>query len=82
MKVWNACDSGIKEEFKLKKSAESNMHSFKTKINNTLKNYGCDSVFYMTKNRQLVYLVESPDTLSIGKIHAQETTYRTDCQYV
>ena len=82
MKVWKACDSGIKEEFKLKKSAERDMHSFKTKINNTLKNYCCDSVFYMTKNSQLVYLVESPDALSIGKICAQEATYRADCQYV
>ena len=54
MKVWKACDSGIKDKFKLKKLVESNMDSFKTE-NNTLKNYGCDSVFYMTKNNQLVY---------------------------
>ena len=50
MKVWKACDEGIKSEFKLKKSEESDMHSFKTEVNNTLKNYGCDPVFYMTKD--------------------------------
>ena len=81
MKVWIACDDGIKSEFKLKKSEESDMHSFKTEVDNTLKNYSCDSVFYMTKNNTLVYLVESPDALSIGEICAQETAYRADCQY-
>ena len=74
MKVWKACDAGIKSEFKLKKLEESDMHSFKTEVNNTLKNYGCDSVFYMMKNSVLVYLVESPDALSIGEIRTQEMT--------
>ena len=81
MKVWKACDSGIKDEFKLKKTVESDMHSFKTEINNTLKNYGCDMVFYMMKNSHLVYLVECPGALSIGEIRAQEAAYRVDCQY-
>ena len=72
MKVWKACDSGIKDEFKLKKTVESDMHSFKTEINNTLKNDGCDSVFYMMKKSHLVYLVECSDALSIGEICAQE----------
>ena len=81
MKVWKACDDGIKSEFKLKKLEESDMNSFKTEVDNTLKNYGCNSFFYMMKNNKLVYLVESPDELSIGEIRAQETAYRADCQY-
>ena len=81
MKVWKACDSSIIPEFKLKKSEENDMHSFKTELNNTLKNYGCDSVFYMLKNSQFVYLLESPDALSIGEIRAQEVAYRAACQY-
>jgi len=81
MKVWKACVEGIKSEFKLKKSEDSDMHSFKTEINNALKSYGCDSVFYMTKNNALVYLVESPDALSIGDIRAQEAALRAACQY-
>ena len=32
MKVYKACDSGIKAEFTLNKSAESDMHSFKTEV--------------------------------------------------
>ena len=49
MKVLKDCDSGIK--FKLKKTEESGIHSSKTEVNNTrLKNYCCDSVFYMLKN--------------------------------
>ena len=54
MKVWKACDNGIKDEFQLKKSAESDMHSFKTKVSSTLKSFGLDSVFYMQKNGQFV----------------------------
>ena len=81
MKVWKACVEGIKSEFKLKKSEDSDMHSFKTEINNALKSYGCDSVFYMTKNNALVYLVESPDALSIGDIRTQETALWAACQY-
>ena len=77
MKVWKACDEGIKTEFKLKKSEDSDMHSFKTEIK---KSYGCDSVFYMKKNNTLVYLVESPDALSIGEIRTQETALRARLQ--
>ena len=72
MKVWKACNEGIKSEFKLKKSEESDMHSFKTEVDNTLKNYGCDSIFYMTNDSALVYLVESPDALSIEKIRTRK----------
>ena len=81
MKVWKACAEGIKSEFKLKKSVESDMHSFKTEINNTLKNYGCDSVFYLEKNNNFVYLIDSPDALSIEEIRKQETALRKGCQY-
>ena len=70
MQVWKICDGGIKEKFQLKKSEESNMHSFKTEIYNTLKNYGCDSLFYMKNNSQFVYMLEYPDALSISEIRA------------
>ena len=54
MKVYKACDAGIKAEFKLKKSAEIDKHPFKTEVNSTMKSYGLDSVFYMKKNGQYV----------------------------
>ena len=81
MKVRTVCDGGIKEEFQLKKSEESDMHSFKTESDNNLKNYGCDSVFYMKENGQFVYMLESLGPLSFSKIRAQEPAYRAACKY-
>ena len=80
-KVWKILTKGIDEEFKLKKSADSDMHSFKTEIQNTLEIYGVDSVFYMLKGTQWVNLIESPDALTTSQIRQIEVDYRKACTY-
>ena len=81
MKVYKAWEKGIKEEFQLKKSVESNMHSFKPEVMSILKSYGLDSFFYMIKNGQYVFMLETLDALSISEIRVQEAAFRKACNY-
>ena len=81
LKVYKACMDGIQDEFKLKKSADSNTHSFKTEVWSTMMFYGLDFVFYMEKNGYYVNILEDPDSLSIGKIRSQKAAdYNYDSQ--
>lgn len=81
-RVWNRCERGVGDEWKIKLSNTIPLSTCEPVIQAGLENVGVDSIFWFeTDAGNFVNLFKQPDVAPIDMIREHEEALRDQCQY-